>query len=264
MRRRGHDAAAPATEAAAFPYADSFRLHSRPNATRKVYLDFDGHQVSGTAWNDASHPVIDVAAYTRDASAAFSDAELDVVQEVWARVAEDYAPFNIDVTTEDPGTAGLVRCSDEDAAYGMRASITSDLTMRDVLCGGGCAGVAYVGVFDYVQAAQYYEPAFALPKTTYTAAQVAEIVSHEIGHTLGLSHDGLGSAAYYQDATGTKIWSPMMGAGYTPLTQFSNGDYVGATQTQDDFAVIAQNGPTLLSDDYGDDRAAAYGWARAT
>ena len=64
------DAAAPATEAAAFPYADSFRLHSRPNATRKVFLDFDGHQVSDTAWNDASHPVIDVAAYTRDGSAA--------------------------------------------------------------------------------------------------------------------------------------------------------------------------------------------------
>ena len=42
-------------------------------------------------------------------------------------------------------------------------------------------------------AAQYYEPAFALPKPTYTAAQVAEIVSHEIGHTLGLSHDGLGT-----------------------------------------------------------------------
>ena len=53
--------------------------------------------------------MIDVAAYTRDGSAAFSDAELDVVQEVWARVAEDYAPYNIDVTTEDPGTAGLVR-----------------------------------------------------------------------------------------------------------------------------------------------------------
>ena len=32
----------------------------------------------------------------------------------------------------------------------------------------------------------------------------------------------------------------MIGAGYTPLTQFSNGDYAGATQTQDDFAVIAR------------------------
>jgi hypothetical protein len=254
----GDEGAAPATEAAAFPYADSFRLHSRPNATRKVYLDFDGHQVSGSAWNDASHPVIDVAAYTQDGSAAFSDAELDVVQEVWARVAEDYAPFNLDVTTEDPGSDGLVRSSSEDAGYGMRTSVTTDVAMRDIVCGGECAGVAYVGVFDYVRPDQYYQPAFALPRPTYTAAQVAEIVSHEIGHTLGLSHDGLGSATYYQDATGTKIWSPVMGAGYTPLTQFSNGDYAGATQTQDDFAVIAQNGPTQLTDDYGDSRATAY------
>ena len=36
---------APPTEAAAYPYAASFTLHSRPNATRKVYLDFDGHHV---------------------------------------------------------------------------------------------------------------------------------------------------------------------------------------------------------------------------
>jgi hypothetical protein len=250
-------AAGPAAEAAAFPYAQSFQLHSRANATRKIYLDFDGHQVTGSAWNDAGHPVIDVAAYTTDGSPAFSDSELDTVQEVWARVAEDYAPFNVDVTTEDPGTAGLTRSSAEDPAYGMRASITTDLNMRTLLCNGGCAGVAYVGVYDDM-GGQYYQPAFALPKSTYTAAEVSEIVSHEIGHTLGLSHDGLGGSAYYQDSTGTKIWSPIMGAGYTPLTQFSNGDYAGATQTEDDFAVIGQHGLTLLSDDYAGTRASAY------
>ena len=188
---------------------------------------------------------------------SFSNAELDVVQEVWARVAEDYAPFNIDVTTQDPGTAALMRSSSEDAAYGMRAAVTTDPNMRTVLC-GNCAGIAYVGVYDVVRTDSYYQPAFALPKDTYSAAQVAEIVSHEVGHTLGLSHDGLGASAYYQDSTGTKIWAPIMGAGYTPLTQFSNGDYTGATQTQDDFVVIGQNGPTILGDDFGDSRAASY------
>ena len=251
---------APATEAAAYPYAASFTLHSRPAATRKVYLDFDGYRVQSSAWNDVTHPVIDVAAYTMDADAAFSQAELDVVQEVWARVAEDYAPFDVDVTTEDPGTAALVRTSVDDAAYGMRASVTTDPDMRTVLCSGSCAGVAYVGVFDSVMGSSGpgYQPAFALPKTTYTAAQVAEIVSHEVGHTLGLGHDGLNGSAYYQDGTGTKIWSPIMGAGYTPLTQFSNGDYSGATQTQDDLAVIAQHGPAVIGDDYGNTVGAAF------
>ena len=251
---------APPTEAAAYPYAASFTLHSRPTATRKVFLDFDGHRVQSSAWNDVMHPVIDVAAYTMDADAAFSQAELDVVQEVWARVAEDYAPFDVDVTTEDPGTAALVRSSVDDAAYGMRASVTTDPDMRTVLCSGGCAGVAYVGVFDNVMGSSgpWYQPAFALPKTTYTAAQVAEIVSHEVGHTLGLSHDGLNGSAYYQDGTGTKVWSPIMGAGYTPLTQFSNGDYSGATQTQDDLAVIAQHGPAVIGDDYGNTVGTAF------
>ncbi|WP_316298165.1 hypothetical protein, partial [Clavibacter michiganensis] len=39
---------APVTGEAAYPYADTFGLHSRPSATRKVYLDFDGHTVTGT------------------------------------------------------------------------------------------------------------------------------------------------------------------------------------------------------------------------
>ena len=57
-----------------------------------------------------------------------------------------------------------------------------------------------------------------------------------------------------------------MGAAYTPLTQFSIGDYAGATQTQDDYAVIGQHGPTLVGDDYGNGRVAAYplGGADAT
>ena len=254
---------APPTEAATYPYNQTFLLHSRPSATRVIYLDFDGYDLHDTAWNASGTPALTVPAYTADGDPAFSNAELDVVQEVWARVAEDYAPFDIDVTTQDPGTAGLARTSAGDTAYGARASITTDTSLRSTIsgCGGSCAGVAYIGTYDAVmsggQYAEYYQPAFVLPSPSYTAAFIAEIVSHEVGHNLGLSHDGLGSASYYQDGTGTKIWSPIMGAGYTPLTQFSNGDYAGATQTQDDFVVIGQNGPSLIADEYGGTTATA-------
>lgn len=33
--------------------AQTFTLHSRRNATRKILLDFDGHVTTGTAWNNA-------------------------------------------------------------------------------------------------------------------------------------------------------------------------------------------------------------------
>ncbi|MEO6512819.1 MAG: hypothetical protein ABIO16_17610 [Nocardioides sp.] len=163
--------------AASFPYDQTFLLHSRPTATRVLYLDFDGYAVHDTAWNLSGTPALTVPAYSRDLDPAFSAAELDVVQEVWARVAEDYAPFGIDVTTQDPGTAGLARTSADDLTYGSRVAITTDLTLRSTIsgCGGGCAGVAYVGTYDSVVTGypEYYQPAFALAAPGYSAAENA-------------------------------------------------------------------------------------------
>ena len=260
--------AVPDTSAAASPYDQTFLLHSRPSATRVIYLDFDGYELHDTAWNASGTPALTVPRYTKDLDPAFSTTELDVVQEVWARVSEDYAPFDVDVTTEDPGTADLARTSAGDAAYGARVAVTTDTSLRSTIvgCGGGCAGVSYVGTYDTVLTGypEYYQPAFVLGTTGYSAASLADIASHEAGHNLGLSHDGQGLSPYYRDPDGTRIWSPVMGAGYTPLTQFSNGDYAGATQTQDDFAVISQNGPPLVGDEYGDTTATAYPLTGAT
>ena len=36
----------------------------------------------------------------------FTQSELDVIAEVWKRVAEDFAPYDIDVTTEEPTSFG--------------------------------------------------------------------------------------------------------------------------------------------------------------
>lgn len=55
---------------------------------------------------------------------------------------------------------------------------------------------------------------------------IAEAVSHEVGHTLGLSHDGqkaggtvLKGTAYYE---GQGNYAPVMGASYNkPVTQWS-------------------------------------------
>ena len=240
------------------PLADSFKLHSRPGSTRKILLDFNGQTVSDTWWNEpapqggglanGSH-----AAWSLDGDPAFSDAERLAVQEVWARVSEDYAPFDVDVTTQDPGLAALDRTSTADSAFGVRVLVTGGTAAADTICGGGCAGVAWLDVFDYdINSFDGVRPgpAWVFTDLTWdnTAWEIADIASHEAGHTLNLEHDGQGALDYYE---GRGIWGPIMGATPRPLVQWSNGDYTGATQTQDDLAVISANGAPRLADDYG-------------
>src|SRR5688572_12483492 len=41
-----------------FPLPDTFFLHSRPSATKTIYLDFTGDTTTGTAWNNTANPTI--------------------------------------------------------------------------------------------------------------------------------------------------------------------------------------------------------------
>jgi Metallo-peptidase family M12B Reprolysin-like len=243
-------------EAAPYPYDQTFLLHSNPGSNRVVYLDFDGHAVVGTLWNSgqgvstATQPPFD----TDSAPGTFSATERDVVQSVWQRVSEDYAPFGVDVTTQDPGLAALERSGAGDDAFGARALITpsDDAWLR--ICNRGCGGVAYVGSF--VAGAQY-QPAWIFPQALGNAAKtVAEAVTHEVGHNLGLHHDGVtGGTSYY---AGHGAWAPIMGVGYNrPITQWSTGEYTDADNLESDLSVIQDHGLALRVDEHGDTRLAA-------
>lgn len=79
-------------------------LSSNPSATSKIFLDFNGHTTSGTLWNTNGRANIVTPAYSIDAdTTTFSTTEVASIEQIWKRVAEDYAPFNVDVTTTDPG-----------------------------------------------------------------------------------------------------------------------------------------------------------------
>ncbi|MEB3272159.1 MAG: hypothetical protein VKJ85_00095, partial [Prochlorothrix sp.] len=94
--------------------------------------------------------------------------------------------------------------------------------------------------------------------TSSNEKSVAEAISHEVGHTLGLSHDGRTAAGedYY---TGHNGWAPIMGAGYyQDLTQWSKGEYDDASNREDDLSIITtRNGFGYRTDDVGDTRATA-------
>lgn len=246
----------PATEQAAtspFPSAQTFALHSAPGSSRVVYLDFDGHTATGTAWNGGAQMVS--PAYDTDGNAAtFSVAEREVVQSVWQRVAEDFAPFDLDVTTEDPGTDRITRSGTSDTAYGTRLVVTGAAGPGPTSC--GCGGVAYVDVFDEPGNHSHYQPAFVFTAGVGSGPKsIAEAASHEVGHNLGLDHDGTATADYYG---GQGVWAPIMGVSYgRPLSQWSRGEYAGANNTQDDLAVMAGNGAPRRADDHGGTAATA-------
>jgi hypothetical protein len=226
-----------APQAQVAPLSETFQLHSNPTASRTILLDFDGAYVGGTAWNTqsgvtaAAHPVWDPAGN----GAAFSDSERQLVQQVWAMVAEDYAPFDVDVTTEDLGTDRIERSSSSDAVYGTRVLVTPSDDPFLKICNRQCGGVAYLDVYDQVGSG--YQPAWVFPQALGNSAKnIAEAASHEAGHNLGLEHDGTETLGYY---TGHGPWAPIMGVGYErPLVQWSAGSYSGANNGQDDLAVL--------------------------
>jgi len=235
---------------AQYPLSQTFLLHSKPGAKRVIYLDFDGHTTSGTAWNVGNAASIVSPPYDTNNEPAFSDTELANIQTMWRQVAEDFAPFDVNVTTEDPGEAAIVRSSSGDEFYGTRAVITQDNFEN---C--GCGGFAYVGVFDNV--GSYYKPAFVFNTSVVGAG---EAITHEVGHNLGLSHDGLtdGTGYYTGQGSGATGWAPIMGVGYyQKLVQWSKGEYANANNTQDDIQVIQNNGALLVVDDHGDSRTSA-------
>lgn len=234
------------------PLADTFTLHSNDSSSRTIYLDFDGIDIGaseGSWWVDYADAPLAAGSYTGftlDGSAAFSDTELAYIQQVWQIVAEKYAPFDVDVTTEDPGPAGYNRTSYADSAYGTHVVITDDPSPRSQIC-GSCAGVAWVDVFDNIDAGQA-EPAWVFSSATSgSPVLTANAAAHEVGHTLGLSHDGTSSVEYY---SGHANWVPIMGiTNGRAVAQFSTGEYSGANNTEDDLAIIAGSGAPLLSDD---------------
>jgi len=233
----------------------TFLLHSHPGATRTIYLDFNGASIAGTVWN-SSGTTINAAAYDIDGNpSSFSAAELERIQYIWQRVAEDYAPFDVDVTTEPPSADVLTRSGVNDQVFGTSVVITRN----DGVYSCNCGGVAYVGVFNYSggsHSPDYYKPAFVFYNMLGSGAEkaVAEAISHEAGHNMGLHHDGTAADSYYagQGTASNTGWAPIMGVGYyKPLVQFSKGEYAGANNLEDDFIVAQNFGLPLRLDDYG-------------
>lgn len=232
------------------PVDQTFFLHSRPGAKRTIYLNFKGATLSGTAWNGSSGSITALPFDLDGAPYSFTTTELQRIQAIWQRVAEDYAPFDVNVTTEAPAADVLTRSSSSDQIFGTTVLITNSTGVYSCSCGG----VAYVGVFDDV--GNTYKPALVFYNQLGSGNEkyVAEAISHEAGHNMGLQHDGYSGGGYYGGhGSGVTGWAPIMGVGYSrALVQWSKGQYATANNTQDDYVVMEANGLPIRLDDHGD------------
>lgn len=200
------------------------QINTRPGAKGLIYINFAGDVVADPDWNGG---VTITAAPARLGTAA--------MQEVVERVAEDYAPFDIAVST--------IRADYEKAKPGrrMRVIVTPTTTaLPPQLTGSG--GISWVRSWSWAGSGHSDTvPAWVFNPTAKT---VAEAVSHEVGHTLGLSHDGTASLGYYSGTDSglgdPTSWAPIMGMSYyRSITQWSKGDYPSANNKEDDLAIIS-------------------------
>ena len=219
-------------------------FHSFPGSSNVIYLKFTGGTLTGTAWNDfwgvpsyATQPYIP-AAYNPSRTPGFPPAVQNAIAGIWARVAEDYAPWQIDVTTEAPATLTPTTAV---------ALITSATTIDGKPMPSNTAGgIAYLDTFGYYDA-QYYGPALIYYDNLAAGNEdaVADAVAHEVGHGFGLSHEGTSSSSYWLGTgTGEISWGCLMGAPYfKTVTKFCVGDYPDANNQEDQVAIITASLP---------------------
>jgi hypothetical protein len=159
------------------------------------------------------------------------------VEEILKLVAEDFAPFDVNVTND--------RSVYDSAPSHKRVMCISTPTDTAAPNSGGIAGI---GTFIY-------------DLVCWDFNLRGDTISHEVGHTLSLYHhgDSTQNSPEYHDghSSESRDWGPIMGAAFdAEMAQWSDGNYTSATNSnQDDLYLITNYGLSYRVDDYGNDTA---------
>lgn len=202
-------------------------LSSLPGAAKTIFLDFDGDFQPVWHRTDSGQTYEDVNARPSNLSAAD-------IRKVWETVAEDYAPFNVNVTTVQPASFANNVAVRVVIAGEMSASLVTGPQSTVTLFGDrfitndngatllDTSGYSAIGSFTNGEPNVVY--VFGKYLSTWgttspeghprsLAALVANTTSHEAGHSFGLAHhtgvDASGAASDYH--VGGPLTTPIMG-----------------------------------------------------
>lgn len=205
--------------AIAQPVAPAFS--SRPGAAYTMYLNFSGFSYTGT-WGNGTPGV--TPAFNGQTGPTFTAAEQANIQSIWSRVAEAYAPFNVNVTTVDPAViAGqaatdLQRQNFYDATPRVIHTVIGDGSSTFY---GGAGGVSYLNVWSSAQTISGRATNWVFVNRLGGSNSLHNIftaTAHEVGHAGGLSHQGDYSGSTrvneYSRNNNSTIIAPIMGVGY--------------------------------------------------
>jgi hypothetical protein len=244
------------------PYA------SRPGSPHTLYLDFDGERIP--YWHGYHNLRCQQFDIDNDYQ-TFSQTERAMIREIFERVAEDYAPFDLNVTTIDPGHVDKV-------AHLVIGGATSDWYRYQAGDGMSyayqCSGVAEVSGFYETNSAKdwkhygftFTDNLHSFHKVGLWTKSIAESASHEAGHLFGLHHlpprdkhgnrlaDQSGRPIVYD--RGTDEWGPLMGIGFYSRRTTWHKALNEKGVPQDDLAALTE-GLGLVPDDYADNAADA-------
>ena len=212
-------------------------LNSYPSSTATILLDFDGQDINNSMWNFGT-PFNCLPAGLND----------DQITEIFNRVSEDFRPFEVNVTTD------FSKFLAAPLTNRIRVIITPTSDWYPYV-----SGIAYVGSFTWGDDT----PCFVFSdRLANNSKRIAEAISHESGHSVGLAHQ-----SQYSDVcklknsynTGMGVgeisWAPIMGNAATKnLTQWNYGPTPTACRSlQDNLSIITtQNGFSYRPDDVGD------------
>lgn len=202
------------------------QLNSRPGAAYTIYLDFAGFNFTGT-WGTAveNYQPGNTPSYN-GASGTFSAANQTEISGIWARVAQCYTPFNVNVTTIDPAVAAGQADTDahRQSFYDQTPNFMHTVIgqQQNNWC-GNYGGISYVGVTPWTYDTSVNNYAGYGWKTNWVFSNVlddekawGQAAAHENGHGLSLSHQS--------DYSGGSLKNEYS-RGYYPVYFWDSADY---------------------------------------